>query len=201
MDGILLDKKGRQVISSGSEAAISTAPAPEQNEASALIFVGDSRTVGLQQTVAGEAVYIGKVGEGYQWLSKQAMKKLEKKLAAAPASTVIFNFGINDLGNIGLYIAAYQQLMADYPQARFLFASVYPVEQKLAKKSGYTVTNQQIQAFNAQMKAAFPANYVDVYSYLMGSGQMKPKGNLTTDGIHYTAEGYQMIYNYIQTQI
>lgn len=201
VDGVLLDKKGRQVISSASQAAISTAPAPEQKEESALIFAGDSRTVGLHQSIGGEAIYIGKVGEGYQWLSTKARKKLEKQLAAAPASTVIFNFGINDLGNLDLYIDLYRELMTSYPQARFLYASVYPVEQKLAKKTGYAVTNQQIQVFNAQMQAAFPENYVDVYTYLMESGQVKPKGNLTTDGIHYTAEGYQMIYNYIQTQI
>lgn len=201
VDGIKLDKKGRQVISSGSDAAISTAPAPEENEEAALIFVGDSRTVGLQQTIGGDAKYIGKVGEGYAWFTKTALKKLKKELEAAPASTVILNFGINDLGNISSYIVAYQELMASYPQARFLFASIHPVEQKLAKKSGYTVTNKQIQAFNAQLQAAFPENYVDTYSYLMESGQIKPKGNLTSDGIHYTAEGYQLIYNYIQSQM
>lgn len=199
VDGIKLDTKGRQMISDGSQASISTAPS--ENTKSELIFVGDSRTVGMQQVIGGEATYIGKVGEGYNWFTKKALKKLEKELLDYPASTVILNFGINDLGNINSYISAYQQLMNAYPQTKFVFAAVYPVEQKLAKSYGYQVTNQQIQAFNAQMKAAFPAQYVDTYSYLMAGGFIQAKGKSTVDGIHYTAEGYQAIYSYIQTQI
>lgn len=199
VDGIWLDAKGRQVISENSDASISTAP--PQSEQTELIFVGDSRTVGLQQVIGGEAKYIGKVGEGYSWFTKKAMGKLEKELEAYPAARVVLNFGINDLGNIGSYIAAYRQLMVNYPSASFSIVSIHPVEQKLAKSFGYSVTNQQIQAFNAQMRQAFPGNYVDTYSYLMGSGAIQSKGKSTVDGIHYTAEGYQTIYQYIESQI
>lgn len=199
VDGIRLDAKGRQVISDSSDAAISTAP--PQSEKTQMIFVGDSRTVGLQQVVGGDATYIGKVGEGCAWFTRKAIKKLEKELDAFPTATVVLNFGINDLGNINDYITAYHQLMVRYPLARFFVVSIHPVEQKLAKSYGYSVTNQQIQAFNGQMKQVFAANYVDTYSYLMGTGAIQPRGKSTVDGIHYTAEGYQMIYQYIESQI
>lgn len=198
VDGVKLDSKGREIISKGN-ASISTSPNPSTK--SELIFVGDSRTVGLGQVIGGSPKYIGKIGEGYEWLIRKAVKELEKELQEYPASSVVLNFGINDLGNITNYILYYQSLFAKYPDAAFHVVSIHPIEQKLAKRAGYCVTNEQIELFNTQMRAAFPGNFIDTYSYLMNQNYIVSKGKSTVDGVHYTAAGYQAIYNYIMTQI
>lgn len=166
------------------------------------IFVGDSRTVGMSNTVGGEDIFIGEVGEGYQWFSAQGIKKLKKALKDAPQSKVIINLGVNDLGSLGNYISLYQTLIVQYPQARFYFLSVNPIEAKLAKASGYNtqyVNNSSIETFNNGIRAAFPGAYLDSYQYLLQQGLVKnvKAGRGTVDGIHYTSSVYWAIYNYV----
>lgn len=169
--------------------------APQETE-EAYIFVGDSRTVGMGTArPASHTKYIAEVGMGYKWLSTAAGKKLEKQLEKNPSAKVIFGFGVNDLGNIQNYITYYRTIMQRYPRAKFYVMSVNPVEHKLAEKHNYTVKNAQIKRFNAQMKAAFGASYIDTFTYL------KNKGFETVDGIHYTAQTYGEIYDYVMALI
>ena len=51
-----------------------------------LIFVGDSRTVGMEEAVHGKnpsdnCLFIGKVGEGFYWLCHEGMEHLDAVLA------------------------------------------------------------------------------------------------------------------------
>jgi hypothetical protein len=166
------------------------------------IFVGDSRTVGMQSVVGGDHTYIAKTGEGYSWLTSTAITSLKKALKKTPNAKVILNLGVNDLGNISNYLAYYQNLISQYPSAQFYFLSVNPIEAKRAKVYGYStsvVNNTLIQSFNANLKAAFPDQYLDCYSYLVEQGLIKnvKAGKGTVDGIHYTSTVYLAIYNYV----
>lgn len=165
------------------------------------IFVGDSRTVGMHNTVGGDDIFIGEIGEGYEWFSTKGMRLLKKALKTEPQAKVIINLGVNDLGNITNYITCYQNLIVQYPQARFYFLSVNPIETKLAKACGYStaiVSNAKIQAFNASLQAAFPGAYLDCYNYLVGQNLIRnvKAGVGTVDGIHYTSLVYWAIYNF-----
>lgn len=165
----------------------------KKEEASKVIFVGDSRTVGMSAYVSSKsAVFIGKVGSGYSWLSTKVERKLAVKLKKYPASKVIFNFGVNDWGNLSNYIVFYKKLIAKYPKAQFYFLSVNPID---STKGSFYLTNKDIKSFNKALKTAFPKQFINSYQYLM------KKGFSTVDGLHYTGETYKLIYNYVMKKI
>ncbi len=153
-----------------------------------IIFAGDSRVVGMAS--AGGYHYVGEIGIGYYWLTGEGAGWLSSEMAAYPGAAVVFCFGINDLGNIGAYIAYYQTLLAQYPDRQIYFMSVNPVNEAAAAASGYTVNNAMIEGFNASLMDAFPDRYIDVYGYLMAGGFG------TADGIHYDVGTYANIQNY-----
>lgn len=195
VDGYYVDDDGKRTV-------VNLEDGQPEEQTSGYIFVGDSRTVGMQNTVGNGHIYIGKVGEGYQWFSTQGIRSLKKALKTAPQAKVILNLGVNDLGNLGNYISLYQDLIVQYPQARFYFLSVNPIETKLAKARGYNtsvVNNAAIQAFNAGMQSAFPGAYLDCYNYLTGQNLIRnvKTGAGTVDGIHYTSSVYWAIYNFV----
>ena len=155
------------------------------------LFAGDSRTVGMSMAVSVSGVsFVGKVGMGYSYLASTAGPSVRSYLASNPTANVVFNFGVNDLGNIASYISYYKQLIKAYPSARIFFMSVNPV---IDGKSN--ASNSMIKAFNTKLKAAFPTRYVDTYSYMVS------KGFSTPDGLHYTAATYQSIYKYAREKI
>ena len=174
----------------------------EQSETLKTIFVGDSRTVGMNYAVQSKDSYIGKVGEGYSWFSSNGINTLRKELRDEPKSKVILNLGVNDLGNVRQYIALYRKLITQYPQANFYFMSVNPIETKRAKAYGYNtkyVSNTAIKKFNTQIKETFPSAYLDCYKYLIKKKliQNVSTGKGTVDGIHYTNAVYRAIYKYV----
>lgn len=181
VDGYQLDANGKKV----------------QTGTTSYIFVGDSRMVGMQAACPDQnASYIAKVSMGYDWIVSTADARLRQLLNANPQCTVIFGFGINDLGNISQYIAYYRGMMQSYPDTRFFVMSVNPVNQKKAASNGYSVKNSQIKAFNKQLKAAFGSSvYLNTYQYL------KTNGFSSQDGVHYTAATYAALYDYVMRAV
>ena len=164
------------------------------------IFAGDSRMVGMYQTVApGDTLFLAKVGCGYSWLSTSAGVKLRYYLDANPDVKVVLAYGVNDLGNIDRYIAYYRSLITLYPDTRFYIMSVNPVDDEYLKKNQPTtyqwVNDALIQQFNKKLKAAFGKQYINTYSYL------KKQGFSSNDGVHYTADTYQTLYTYLKSKI
>ena len=51
-----------------------------------------------------------------------------------------------------------------------------------------------VEAFNSDIKDAFPDQYLDCYSYLIENGFQ------TVDGLHYTEETYQIIHDFAVRQ-
>ncbi|MDO5424128.1 MAG: hypothetical protein Q4F41_10415 [Eubacteriales bacterium] len=195
IDGRYLQSNGVMAVSCWVDGKYVGADGYEVEDAvaqSKLIFVGDSRTVGMKAAVGGKAVYIAKIGEGYDWLSTTALKSLKKQLAKYPASQVVFNLGVNDVGNVSAYRTFYRKLFAQYPDAKFYILSVNPIENG---KGSWAVTNKMIRAFNKKMKAAFPENYLDCYSELVKNGYE------TADGLHYTSTTYWKIYDFVLNAI
>ena len=160
------------------------------------IFVGDSRMVGMENAVAStDTLYIAKVGMGYAWLTSTADKTLREQLKARPTLTVVFGFGVNDLGNIEKYITYYRQIIKDFPKAKFYFLSVNPVDEVKEAKYGYKVKNSAIASFNRRLYLAFRTKYVNSYAYL------KQNSFATVDGVHYTQATYRKLRNFIITKI
>lgn len=162
---------------------------------SKVIYVGDSRMVGMQSAVSDStSSYIAQVSQGYDWLKNTASSELEAKLGENPGAIVVFNLGVNDLYNISNYINYYKELFAKYPTAKFYILSVNPVDEALTNSNGYSQNNADIESFNSSLSSEFPSQYLDSYSSI--------KDNLgTTDGIHYTDETYKSINDFVMNSL
>ena len=153
-----------------------------------VIFVGDSRTVGMgraEEKIGDECVYIGESGEGYNWLIEYGIDLLDEAIRAHPNDPVIFNFGVNDCEAINAYIDVYHEIEAGYPNTKFYYMSVNPVT-----KESEHVPLSDVLAFNRRLKAAFPDQYIDTCSWMIRGGYED------VDGIHYSQEQYRKIHDY-----
>ena len=171
-----------------------------------ILFVGDSRTVGMQQSVTSYGCYLNnqtflaEIGKGYHWLSRQTA------LTDIPPSIIIINLEVNDLGNLYRYQALYET----YAKTCWAGCPIYIVSVNPCSSPCTSVSNQQIAAFNTAMQEwikaynqenassngeTFPIRYIDSYQMLM------TEGFSSADGLHYSASTYLRIYTYILDQI
>lgn len=150
-----------------------------------VLYVGDSRTEGMKIAV-GESEnikFIAKVGAGLSWLKSSAASSAEGIIKSKPETIIIFNFGVNDLGNIDNYLTFYRTF--GQKSSNIWYMSVNPV---VDGKS--SVTNAQIEEFNSKLKAQAGSRYIDTYSYLKTDGFNSP------DGLHYDNDTYKKIHEY-----
>lgn len=167
-----------------------------------VLFLGDSRTVGMKQALSASGYdltnhsFLAKVGKGYSWLTTQssALAGLE-----STPQIIIVNLGVNDLGNC----KKYQQLYETYMTGCWQNCPVYIVSVNPVCSPCHSVTNSQIESFNKSMQdwineenasapaETFPIHYIDTYSYLQENGFS------SSDGLHYSSGTYLRIYDYI----
>ena len=125
----------------------------KQTSRSRLIIFGDCRVASIRDCRIGNAIYIGKVSMGYDWLISTAEPMLESYLSAYPEFTVAFGFGLNDyLYQQEKYIAYYRSFIASHPNANIYLTSVNPV----IGVGAYNVSNTTIKPFNDTLKKNFP---------------------------------------------
>ena len=156
------------------------------------VFVGDSRTVQMQLAVgSSDKAYIAKVGEGYSWFKNTALSEIPSY--AGNGTTMIINFGVNDLGNVSKYIKLINNNIDAWTEAGITvyYAAVTPVG------NCSTVTNAQIESFNAKMQSELDPRikWLDGYSYLTQTGFS------TADGLHYNYDTYRSLYSYYMSVI
>lgn len=156
-----------------------------------VIWVGDSRTEGMYNAVRNDDVYIARCGEGYDWFMEEGEKEMEKAIKADPKAPVVFNLGVNDLANTDLYLSYYKSLPDTYPDTRFYFLSVNPIEPTLCP----TISNVEITDFNGYVRNLYPDQFIDSFTFLMVEEVQ------TIDGVHYSKDGYRTIYRYAIDQL
>jgi hypothetical protein len=156
-----------------------------------LIWVGDSRTVGMSEAVADECVYIAASGEGYDWFCADGEAQMRDAIAEYPDAPVVFNLGVNDYDNLDFYMEKYRALTEELPDTGFYFLSVNPIDPAVCKN----ITNEEISDFNRNLKENFPDTYLDSYTWML-INELSP-----FDGVHYTKEAYQMLHDYVMEQI
>lgn len=155
-----------------------------------LIFVGDSRTVGMQSAVGGNDTWSGKVSAGLDWMKSTGVPNIEGKIGRG--SAVIILMGVNDLYQSDNYISYINEKASAWSAkgARTYFVSVNPTD------GSYSNLNSDIDSFNQKLKKGLSnASYIDSNSYL------KSNGYSTKDGLHYTNDTYNKIYNYIKSHL
>lgn len=156
-----------------------------------LIWVGDSRTIGMRDAMQNDNLYIGASGEGYRWFSESGLPELKQALKQTPDAPVIFNLGVNDYDNRDNYLALYRDIVSQYPDTPFYFLSVNPIDPERCKN----ITNEEIADFNAHLKNAFPDSYIDSFTWMM------VEEVTTKDGIHYAEEDYRALYEYVVSKL
>ncbi len=141
------------------------------------IMVGDSRTVGMQDLLPEEIQVIAEVGRGYNWLSNTVDQDLKSEIT--DNTTVLFNLGVNDLGNINKYMEYLDDLKSEFPETEIVCMTVGPVGKT-------TVTNDQILSYNQVIRQSD-------YEILDVNDALNEAGFGTVDGLHYNRETYQKI--------
>lgn len=156
-----------------------------------IIWVGDSRFVGQSQYAKdNNDTYIAKVAMGYNWFNSTAIPQVNAVKQAGEA--IVVNIGVNDMNSSALCARLNQLAESDWKDCNVIFMSVNPVNDSKAAAHGYSVRNSQVVAFNNYMKQHLSSKvqYLNTFSVINDNSY-----NYTSDGVHYTADGYKAIYN------
>ena len=173
---------------------------------SKVIFVGDSRTVGMYAYKSGNwsgdysksganeldsDVFIAETGKGLSWLKSTGMPAAESYMGSG--SAVVILMGVNDVSNVDGYISYLKSNASTWTSngTKMYFSAVT----QCSGSSNYL--NTSIQNFNSKLKSNLPSGitWIDTYSYLSSNGYT------TTDGIHYDKDTSNKIYNYIKSAV
>ncbi len=158
------------------------------------VFVGDSRTVQYSyQLQLRDTDKLFATGGGAMNEFQVDLNKALNHINADSSHryNLVLNYGVNNLGQD--WIGAYQNAINRVNnKADILIVSVNPC--------GYEkCNNSRISELNNTLKNTFSSGYsnvkyCDTYSEFTKRGNFD---NLTTDGVHYTTEGANLIYNKI----
>ena len=187
-----------------------------------IIFVGDSRTEymknvlnGMGQTAIQNIKFVCAEGQGLSWFQTTGYSQIcsliknSTNSIYSPKTAVIFNFGVNDLGNYEKYVEFYNSIepVLTNKGCKLYFMSVNPVNRKMLASAGRGDRSEaKLRAFNTYMKAhlAPEYTYIDMYSYLKSTGYGYCSNKYTSsgsddsqyidDGLHYTSKTYKHIY-------
>lgn len=158
------------------------------------VFVGDSRYRGMQFLAEEEDVFICENGRGYDFLIEQ-MSYIVSECDGNTA--LIIGLGVNDnTYNVDKYLNTLSE-MADTMDCQIYYMLVNPVDEEKEAYNGYHVKNENIEIFNERMRNELDERIgvIDTNTYL------KESGFETMDGLHYTNDTYEKIYNFIKSEI
>lgn len=159
--------------------------ATENLDFSDFVFVGDSRTVGMDQAL--DLTTIAEVGVGYSFLAAHRDEILEYS-----GKNIVFNLGVNDLAHVDDYIEFFQRLPEEFCFDNHIYVvSVNPTS------GAYSSMNGDIDYFNVQLSDSLPSTckWIDTCSFLREAGFGSP------DGLHYDQQTYELIANLIYNNV
>lgn len=187
-----------------------------------VIFVGDSRTVLMERTLVkcgytastDKVSFIAKKGEGLAWLKETGYNQLLNKVGNKNSlnekpTAVIFNLGVNDLGNLSKYVSYMKQIAPELEKrgCKLYYMSVNPVNNESLKYWGKKERAEaKVRNFNTTIKSKLCGKngdytFINSYAYLMKYGFGTNAGNAgydveKDDGLHYTVKTYKRIFRY-----
>lgn len=166
----------------------------ERPDTTGIIFIGDSRTVGMNNTVNIDSVenqwVVAKVGMGYNWLISDGWVQAQQIMydnSQIGNWKLIFNLGVNDLGNIDKYKDFYLENNDRYD------ITVVSVNPTVDEYNG--VQCSDIEKFNEKITEIPNIEYIDTYDELVQTGYNAP------DGLHYDSKTYNKIYSIIMNEV
>lgn len=159
------------------------------------IFIGDSRTVGMQSTLGtpNGVVWSCKSSMGLKWMKSTGVPNIESQITNGTA--VIILMGVNDLYNTNNYIEYINQKSSNWAAkgAKTYYVSVNPINESSYK--GFK--NSKIETFNNAMQSGLKnVTYIDTYNYLITH-----ECNYTNDGLHYKGSTSKKIFDLINENL
>lgn len=169
-----------------------------------ILFIGDSivEYYPLQELFGTSKTIVNRGIRGYQ--TGLLLKNLDAHLYGGAVDKIVLLIGINDIGKdvplneaLNNLEAIIQSIARDYPLTEIKLLSILPVnEGEEYKQTVYIRKNEMIQEWNqAYQELAFAymqVEFVPVFESLIDqAGQLK-KG-YTTDGLHLSVTGYQVL--------
>lgn len=145
----------------------------------------------MHSAVGGDDIWSCRESMGLDWMQQTGIPNIENNIQQG--SSLVILMGVNDLYQANNYISYLNSNATSWKNrgANIYFVSVNPTE------GSYNSLNADIDSFNQRLRAGLTSNitYIDTNSYL------KSNGFSTTDGLHYTNDTYNDIYNYIKSRI
>ena len=170
------------------------------------IYTGDSRmrrlnvTIGMSKQKDTWVYY--KSGMGYSWFVNESLEDINNTIEYNKHIdnwVIISGWGVNDLGNIDMYLNKYKELLYnEWSNCNLFLMSVNPVDSIFnAKYAAMTGFNEKIYGFVQKniIKSGGRIFYLDSNSV------MNEKGFFTIDGLHYTEKTNRLIYRTIRLNV
>lgn len=168
-------------------AAMNAAVKEEVTETTNIIFVGDSRMIGMHNSNGETGVtYVAENSKGYVWFRDEGIPQIDPLVQKG--TKIVINLGVNDPGNINKYITLVNQKIAEWTEkgAKVYYCTLYPVYE-----NPY-VTQAAVDNFNDRIsKELIGATIIDTAGYL----RTTEYGMI--DGLHYNIPTYKKLYTYI----
>ena len=176
-----------------------------------IIFIGDSRTVQMHNTLIGGKgspvfdtdangdTWSAKGSEGLSWMKETGVPQIEGRIDGN--TDVVILMGVNEViygsGRWEDYISYINEKAAIWKQkgARTFYCAVTPVGKGPGDDSYKKITNKgTIASWNRAMKNGLTGDvgYIDTYNAIIGSYS-------SGDGLHYTKDTYKKIYECIKS--
>lgn len=157
------------------------------------LFMGDSRTNGMAMYGIIDSSDVEATDGGKYSDFSNHISAVSSKLSTG-GYNVVLNYGVNDYSdNTSNYCTKYKEFINNYnSNNKFYVVSVNPLSDKSR--------NELIEKFNETIEGCVKGlkntSYCDVYSSL-SLDKWKSNNYISSDGIHYTKDGYQYIYSKI----
>ena len=169
-----------------------------------IIFLGDSiiEYYPLQELLGPSKIMVNRGIRGYQ--TGLLLDNLDAHLYGDAVDQIVLLIGTNDIGKeveleqtLHNLEAVIQSIARDFPLTQIKLLSILPVNEGTEyQQTVYIRTNEKIKAWNQAYQdlasAYMQVQYIPVFdSFLDEAGQLKP--TYTTDGLHLSVAGYQVL--------
>ncbi len=183
--GIVDDPSGYE---EGEEKVVTGQGAGSFNK---LIFIGDSRTVGMKISVNTDDIWSCEGSMGLDWMKSTGVPQIESSIG--PKTAIIILMGVNDLWEPEKYLEYINGKVDGWYSkgAATYFVAVMPTRDR------YQSLNTEIDSFNSVMKSGLSSKvrYIDANSYIDSTGFN------SHDGLHYDVATYKRIYEFIKSNL
>lgn len=177
-----------------------------------IIFIGDSiiEYYPLQELLGTSKTIVNRGIRGYQ--TGLLLDNLDAHLYGDAVDQIVLLIGTNDIGKdipmneaLNNLESVIQTISRDYPLSQIKLVSILPVnEGEDFKQTVYIRTNEKIKAWNQAYQdlasAYMQVEFVPVFENLLDQkGQLK--SDFTTDGLHLSVSGYQVLSSTLKKYI